>query len=92
MARTATIVLDAQPYVVHALNIGEIEQVQEAMSGPSGKVAFIILAAALKRATPSVADDAQFRALEPTSTEIKDAVQAIMKLSGMEETTSGPPA
>ncbi len=92
MARTATVVLDDKSYTVHAFNIGELEQITEAMSGPStGKVAFTILALALKRATPSVNDE-DFRNLEPTSTEIQDAVKIIMQLSGMEEKPSGPPA
>ena len=92
MARTATIVLDGTNYEVHALNIGEIEQVQDAMDGPSKKVAFLILRLALKRATPPIADQDRFVMLEPTSDEIREAVQAIMKLSGMEEKQSAPPA
>ena len=64
MARTAQITLDDKVFTVHALNMGELDEVFELFDGPTRKVARGVLAIAMRRAEPKL--NGAFDALEPT--------------------------
>lgn len=84
MAKTDTITLDDKEYTIHRFNLGELEDIADITAELSPrKAAFAVLAMALKRADPVVADEAAFKALECTQDEITEAMTKIMKLSGM---------
>lgn len=91
--KTAEIVLGGTTYTVHAFNIGEIEQVtnlvEDAAPGKNATMALAILAIALKRAEPAIADA---KSIEIDSLdEVIAAANIIMELAGVKKTDANPP-
>ena len=87
MARTAKITLDGAEYVVHALNIDQLERASEAFNAPSTSVAFKVLRIAMERAEPK--PNGSLESIEPTFEEINEAFRVIAELSGIK--TENPP-
>ena len=82
MARSVTVQLDGIPFVVPALNIAQLQDVAEAISGTAPAITgFGILKIAMRRATPAPDWDT----LAPGLDEIGEAVQAILKMSGLQK-------
>lgn len=90
--RTAKIMLGGQEYVVHAFNIGELEQMAAIFASdivPNTSRSFAILKLALLRAEPKVAD---VDAIEPDNLdEVIAASKVIMELAGL-KASENPPA
>lgn len=89
MSKTYTITLGGQTYTCHPFNLGELERVVDfyEMLKPS-QVSNAILALALERAVPEVAD---LRLIEADVVEVQAAIKAVLKASGMNvaETVEG---
>ncbi len=86
--KTAKVVLGGDEYEVHKLNVGELEEVVDILENTAkARVPFAILRIALKRATPAVPDAG---AIEAEPAEVRDAVVAILALSGMTPTIAAP--
>lgn len=73
-----TVTLGDTEFTVPPLNIGQLEQVTEALTGPPVRATFAILRIALTRATPLVAP----QTIEATRDQVAAAVDAILKNSG----------
>ena len=84
MARTAEIILDGKMFVVRAFNIDQLERAMTSQKG------FDVLRIALERSEPPI-ERADVEQLEPTLDEIRPALEAVMRLSGL-EVQPGPPA
>ena len=83
MARTATITLDDKQYVIHALNMKELEEVAEIIGNGNANqfgVGRKILAVAMRRAEPKPED---FDTIEPLAEELSAATSALLQLSGL---------
>lgn len=89
-AKTAKITLGEREYEIRALNIGELERVTELFDEgvDPRKAAFSILRIGMERAVPQ--PEGGINAIEATSREIASAVEAIMRISGMEPPKENP--
>jgi hypothetical protein len=83
LGRTATVTLDDKEYTLHALNLGELQDVGSILKDGGEKEAVLvrILAIALKRAEPKVED---VNLIEPRIKELQKAVNTVLELSGFE--------
>ena len=79
--------LGGTEYTVPALNLGQLERVSVlAIEGSVGS-GFAMLKIALERALPKP----DFEQMAPTIDEVGNAVQAILKLSGLQKPDANPP-
>lgn len=88
MSRTEQITLGEFTFTAHPFNIGEIEEIADAMEGIGSKslrekiaAARTIILTSVKRDTPETTD-ADLRKIEAPAAEIFGAVAAIMRVSG----------
>lgn len=87
MARkTETVTLGGQDYIVHPLNIGELEELAGLMERETAglRVGIAILLVAFRRAEPPL-DKEAFMQVEATAKELQAASATVMRLSGMEQ-------
>lgn len=80
-----TVHLGDHHYTIPALNIGQLEQVTDALLGPPTKAAFAILKVALQRASPTP----DLATLAPQRDQVALAVREILALSGFEPERKG---
>lgn len=89
--KTVTVMLGETEYKLHALTVGEIEEIADIMGGDLNKarVPFAILRIAMRRADPLCED---VNSLVATPKQIGEAVGAVMSASGLEQSGEAPPA
>lgn len=86
MSRTFEITLGGTVYAVPRFNLGqlrEIAQIRGESDAERAEVPFTILAMALKRATPSVVDEAALLEIEPEDGEFAEAMRLVMENAGL---------
>lgn len=81
MSKTSSVTLGGTTYEVPQMNIAQLEQVTDLFAAGGVRTGFGVLRIALARAVPAVPDPS---AIEATTDEIKDAVKAILVMSGMD--------
>lgn len=88
MPREIKVTLGETEFTVPALNIAQLQDISEIIAAgvPTTSAGFTILKVAMKRATPAPDWDS----LGPTLDEISDAVQTILKLSGLQKPDANP--
>jgi hypothetical protein len=90
MAKTAKIMLGGTEYLIHAFNIGELEEISLLFKGDAdASAAFNVLRMALRRAEPKV-DDANAIELDSID-EVNAASVIILELAGLKKTGENPP-
>lgn len=91
MRNRITIRLGAHDYSVPHLNLGEIEEVHEALADETLsplKRSYALLAIAFKRAEPELGD---VRAVEASPIEVRAAIDSVLKHSGLQATEGADP-
>lgn len=92
MPREVKVSLGGTDYVVKALNIAQLEEMADLISGPiTQTVGIKILMLALKRATPQLSE-INMEEFAPELPEIATAVEAILALSGLKKPEDPPKA
>jgi hypothetical protein len=84
--RTATITLEGVPYLVHAFNMRELQEVGQMLG--NGTVPIVsgmkIIGLAMQRSDPKCPNIDE---IEPTINELNEATATILQLSGIEQTS-----
>ena len=88
MPKEAKVTLDGTEYTIPALNIGQLEDVSAIFgeAAPSSKSGIAILRIAMQRAEPKP----DMEKLAPTFAEVGEVVQAVLKLSGLQQPDANP--
>lgn len=88
MPKSATVTLDGADYTIRRFNLGELEDLTEALGQPGSKSGFRILRTALARAEPKIEN---IPGLEIDADEMKAAIEQIMALNGLKAKPKGAP-